>query len=282
MKHKKKLWIVKADGERQVFSERKLRSSLHRSGATKSVIDLVVSKIESEIVNGDSTRMIYKRAYAMLRKHKNTEKIAMDYNLRGAVMEMGPSGFAFEKFVGKIFELKGHSVEVGVMEKGWCTEHEVDVSTRKDGVHHLVECKFHNQFGVKSDLKVVLYVMERYRDIERHHEHVRAEKSRYHKTWLITNTKLTSKAIEYANCAGMNVVGWNHPKSGNLQDLILETGIHPVTALTVLSVGYKKQLMEKGYVLCRDIIKNPKILKSLGISDRKEREVLQQIKEVCN
>lgn len=275
------LWVVKASGERQTFSNKKLRSSLRRSGASKPVIDTIVSQVESEMRDGDSTRMIYKRAYAILRKQKGTLDIAADYNLRSAVMQMGPSGFAFEKFVGEIFKILGYSVEVGVIEKGWCVEHEVDVSARKGGVHHLVECKFHNQFGVKSDLKTALYVMERYRDIERHHEHVRAEESRYHETWLITNTKLTSKAVEYGNCAGMHVVGWNHPQKGNLQDLILETGVHPITALTTLSVGHKKRLLQDGVVLCREITRNPSVLRKLGISEKKSLDVLNQIDNVC-
>ena len=128
MTQKNKLQVLKANGEHQLFSDRKLRSSLRRSGATKIVIDSIVDQIESEMKDGDSTRMIYRRAYALLRKQKSTMVVAADYNLRSAVMQMGPSGFAFEKFVGEIFKLKGFSVKVGVMEKGWCVSHEVDVS----------------------------------------------------------------------------------------------------------------------------------------------------------
>lgn len=277
----KHIWVVKANGDKQIFSEKKLRKSLHQSGAAQVVIDQIVSQIKNELHDGDTTRAIYRRAYSLLRKRKDTATVAVDYNLRAAIMELGPSGFPFENFVGEIFRSKGYTVEVGVMEKGWCVDHEVDVSARKDGVHHLMECKFHNQFGVKSDLKTALYVMERYRDIERHHEHVRAEKSRYHETWLITNTKLTSKAIQYGTCAGMHVIGWNYPKEGNLYDLILETGVHPITALTTLSVSHKKQLMKKNIVLCRDIYRKKGVLKSVGISESKIQEVLKQIQKIC-
>jgi hypothetical protein len=276
-----KVWVVKANGQKQPFSDTKLRASLRRSGASKSVIDEIVSQIHTEIRDGDTTRKIYQRAYALLRTHKSTVGVAIDYNLRNAVMEMGPSGFAFEKFVGEIFKLKGFEVEVGVMEKGWCVEHEIDVSARKDGAHHLVECKFHNQFGVKSDLKVALYVRERFQDIEKNHEHTRAEGSRYHEPWLITNTKLTSKAIQYGECAGLNVVGWNYPKQGNLHDWIVETGVHPITALTSIGTSYKKQLLKKGVVLCRDIKRKPSVLKSVGMSKVKIREVVRQVEHLC-
>lgn len=281
MTHTTDIYVIKANGEKQRFDESKLRGSLRRSGASGEVIDSIVAQIVSDIKDNDTTRKIYRRAYGLLKKHKSTVAVAISYNLRGAVMELGPSGFAFEKFIGELYKLKGYQVDVGVMEQGWCVEHEIDVSARKDGEHHLIECKFHNRFGTKTDLKVALYVRERFQDIEKKHEHDRAEGSRFHEAWLITNTKLTSKAIEYGECVGLNVIGWNYPKQGNLHNLITESGVHPVTALTSLSKGYKQQLLQQGAVLCRDVYKNPDILKAIGCSDKKMNEVLRQIEHMC-
>ena len=45
-------------------------------------------------------------------------------------MELGPSGFPFEKLVGKILEQEGFETRVGVIVQGNCVQHEVDVIAR--------------------------------------------------------------------------------------------------------------------------------------------------------
>ncbi|MFN2374447.1 MAG: ATPase, partial [Cyclonatronaceae bacterium] len=52
--------IVKASGERDVFSESKLRESLKRSGAGDKAIDRVVAVILNELYEGMPTRKIYR------------------------------------------------------------------------------------------------------------------------------------------------------------------------------------------------------------------------------
>src|SRR5690606_19401708 len=102
-----------------------------------------------------------------------------------------------------------------------------------------------------------------------------------HEGWLVTNTKLTSDAISYANCAGLNVIGWDYPEKGNLQDLILETGVHPLTFLSTLSQHEKNSLLEQGVVMCRDLKTNESYLRSIGFSDEQIKKVVNEVDKVC-
>ncbi|MCK5095852.1 MAG: restriction endonuclease [Candidatus Pacebacteria bacterium] len=278
-KQKKGVEIIKGDGQREVFSKKKLLRSLRRSGASPAVAERVASEVESSLHDGMQTRDIYRRAFQLLRKKDTLLPVAHKYNLRKAIMELGPDGFAFEKFVGEIFKALGFKVRVGVMIDGWCIDHEVDVSAKKDGVHNLIECKFHNTTGYKTDLKVALYVRERFQDIEKKNEHDTPEKTREHEGWLVTNTKLTTKAIRYSECVGTHVIGWGYPKKGqdNLEDLIERSGIYPVTILTSLSKQQKKILMQDGVITCRQIYKNRQPLLAAGINENKIALIIKEI-----
>lgn len=271
--------VVKANGEQEVFNETKLRDSLRRSGATEEVISKVVDRVLSEMRDGMSTESIYKHASALLKKEHLG--VAAQYNLRRAIRDLGPSGFPFERFVGEIFRAKGYDVSVGVIVQGWCVDHEVDVSAKKDNTHLLIECKFHHEDGFKTDLKVALYVKGRDNDIEKRHKTLSDKNEQIHEAWLITNTKLTSKAIQYGMCAGLKVVGWSYPHVGNLQDMVNETSLHPITVLTTLSGGEKKRLMENDIVLCRDLGKQKKTLRALGMNEKKIEKILEEVVNVC-
>jgi len=273
--------IIKANGTRQIFSEKKLTRSLLRSGASVDVAKKVAAQITEVINPGMQTKDIYQHAFYLL-KQGETKPVALRYNLRNAIMELGPDGFSFEEFIGEILKKRGYEeVQVGVIIPGWCIEHEVDISARKDDEHVLVECKFHNRNGVKTDLKVALYVKERFEDIEKKYKMENPDGNHHYKGWLVTNTKLTTKAIQYSCCVGLGVIGWGYPKEGNLEDLILETKIHPITALTTLNSQQKRKLLEKNIVICHDL-EDSKVLREMGVPEKKINIILREIESINN
>ena len=279
-KYNDTIWVIKTSGERQPFSLTKLRRSLVRSGADNETVERIVNHIIPELHNGMRTSAIYKHAYSILKRNKYP--VAIRYSLRKAVMELGPSGFPFEKFVAEILRAKGYTAKTGVILPGFCVSHEVDVLMEKDNKHIFVECKFHNQQGIKTDVKVALYVHARFLDLQKGHDIQEAGSTpKVHEGWLVTNTKLTGDAIQYANCAGLTIIGWDYPEQGNLQDLILETGVHPLTFLSTLSTHEKITLLEKGIVLCNDLKKDSTHLKAIGISDDQIKKVVNEIDRVC-
>ena len=62
--------IVKASGKRAHFSIEKLRNSLQRSGADTATIKQIVNTVRDELYQGISTKEIYHRAFALLKKKK--------------------------------------------------------------------------------------------------------------------------------------------------------------------------------------------------------------------
>ncbi|MDO8604700.1 MAG: ATP cone domain-containing protein [bacterium] len=276
-------WVIKSTGEREPFSLHKLKRSLTRSGADEESIERIIDHILPELHDGMKTSQIYKHAYSILKKNKYPA--AVRYSLRKAVMELGPSGFPFEKFVAEVFRRKGYTARTGVILPGFCVSHEVDVLLEKGESHIFAECKFHNQQGIKTDVKVALYVHARFLDLQKGHDEAHKkhedEVGKIHEGWLITNTKLTSDAIQYANCAGLTVIGWDYPEVGNLQDLILETGVHPLTFLSTLTQSEKNSLLEQGIVMCRDLKNSSAPLKSIGFSDEQIKKVVDEVDQVC-
>lgn len=281
--NQKEIWVLKTSGVKERFSVPKLRRSLSRSGADKKMTEMVISQITPSVRDGMKTLDIYKQAFAILKKSKY--QVAIRYSLRKAVTELGPSGFPFEKFIAEVLRRKGYSARTGVVLPGFCVQHEVDILAEKENRHIFIECKFHNQQGIKSDVKIALYVHARFLDLQRGHtvreKSISKKIPQIHEGWLITNTKLTLDAIKYAQCAGLRIIGWDYPKQGNLQDLILETGVHPLTFLTTLSARDKMELLQQGVVMCRDLKKSTVPLRSIGYSDDQIKRVINEVDRVC-
>lgn len=257
-----KIFIIKADGTREEFHSEKLLDSLTRSGASNEVRDKIVHHIGREIEDGMSTRAIYRHAFELL--HKFETPVAARYSLKRAIADLGPSGFPFEKFVAEIFKAKGYETLTDQIVNGQCVEHEMDVVAWNENKLIMAEAKFHNELGLKSDLKVALYVKARFDDLK-NKEFVYGSKRHLDDGLLITNTNFTVKAIQYSECAGVRLIGWNYPRVGNLHDMIEDASLHPITCLTTLSNTEKKNLMEKGVVLCKNIRDNDEPLIAVGL-----------------
>lgn len=266
--------VVKASGRKEAFNAVKLENSLLRAGADHETVDEIVSHVASELKDGMSTSQIYKHSFFLL--DKKLKPVAVRYSLRRAIMDLGPSGFPFEGFIGHILREKGYEVLTGQKVLGGCVEHEVDVIAWNENKLIMAEAKFHNELGTKSDLKVALYVKARLDDLKENKFFY--GKERYiDEGWLITNTKFTSTAIHYAECKGLTLIGWNYPKKGNLQDMIQDSGLHPITCLSLLTAAEKRLLLARGIVLCKSLKDEPSLLRSLGIHDQKINNIIEEI-----
>lgn len=275
----KEILITKASGETELFSDAKLRSSLKRVNASSEVIERIIEHVQKELKPGMATSQIYRYAFSLLRKQERP--IAARYSLKQAIRELGPSGHPFEKLIGALLTSEGFSVQVGRTVQGMCVTHEVDVIAQKDNRHIMVECKFHNQPGIKSDVKISLYIHARFQDVEKSWQQNPTHTEKFHEAWLVTNTKLTTDAIRYAECVGMKAIGWNYPENESLEIRIDRAGIHPVTCLTNLSSSQKRQLIQKNVILCKDLLDKSELLRLLGIKETKITAVVNEAKQLC-
>lgn len=273
--------IIKADGETEVWDRSKLERSLRAAGADSPMIQSVVRHIERDLADGMSTYDIYRHAFALLKRMHRP--IAAQYSLKKAILELGPSGFPFERFVAEILRHEGYRAKTGVTVRGMCVTHEVDVVAEKDDEIVLVEAKYHNNAGLKTDVKVALYVDARMKDIrKRLDKDEDGHTKKLHRSWLITNTNFTSQAIQYGACAGLHLTGWNYPKGRTLQDLIQANAMHPITCLTTLTANDKRRLIENGKVLCRDLLTDLSDLHTLGFSKGKLDALAKESVALCS
>jgi hypothetical protein len=271
--------VIKASGAVAEFDAGKLAKSLQRSGATPDQVKKIVSRIEKDLVPGISTKKIYRKAYKLLRRLDNS--LAARYKLKTAIMELGPSGFPFEKFIAAILQQRGYGTQTGVLVKGKCVSHEVDVIAEKDDQHFMVECKYHNQPGTICNVKIPLYVQSRFTDVKAGWNETEGHEVKMHQGWVVTNTRFTTDAIQYGKCAGLYLLGWEYPVGNSLNQLIESTGLYPVTCLTTLTKKEKKDLLSNKFVLCLEICDRPEILRHIGIDKSRIPGVLQEGEALC-
>lgn len=270
--------ITKADGTKQLFEEEKLVSSLRRVGTPIQVIDEIVDDVERGMKNGVSTADIYRRAFELLRKHSH--HTATKYSIRRAMLELGPDGFPFEKFVARVFQIWGYKTVTDQNLLGSCVEHEVDIVAWKSDDLAMIEAKYHNEFTLKSDLKVALYVKARFDDLADKIFEYGGIKRKLTERYLFTNTKFTDKAIAYGNCSGLKLIGWNFPEKGNLHDIIGQNGLHPITCISSLTRGQKHDLIGRNVLVCIDIIGNPGVLNEIGVKGDTIEKVLTEVQAI--
>lgn len=271
--------IAKSSGEKVKFSLEKLRASLKRSGADADLINQILDKVRDELYQGISTKEIYNRAFALLKKKKSY--FASKYKLKKAIYELGPTGFPFENFIAAIFTYSGYKTEVGKILQGTCVSHEIDVVANKNGETTIVECKFHSEEGRNCNVKVPLYIAARFKDVKQHWD------SKPHKTqlaagYVVTNTRFTQDALKYGNCVGLKLLSWDHPKEDGLKDKIDRLGLYPITVSTLLTNREKQFLLSRDVVLCRDLIGDAFYLDHLGVSETRKERILNEIKQLCN
>ena len=270
--------IVKASGKHEAFDPEKLRFSLLNSGASVEEAEKVLTHLVPELKSGMSTHDIYRHAFKILAGL--SRHAARSYSLRRAVMDLGPSGFPFEDFVAEVLRAKGYECATRQTVIGGCVPHEVDVVAWNEKKLIMIEAKFHNELGTKSDLKVVLYVKARFDDLKDNVYDYGGRNRKISDGWLVTNTKFSSTAIHYAVCKDLTLIGWNYPEKGNLQDMIEKESLHPITCLTSLSSSEKKILLSSGVVLCSMLKENPQLLQQqLGQSFNTD-SVLTEINEL--
>lgn len=264
--HLQKL-VVKRNGQKEVFNEEKFCNNLINIGLDKEnslkICQRIIRKIPQEIKSSN----LFKLTLNELRKINIA--LATKYNLKQAFYRLGPAGYSFERYIGKILAHYGFETFINIWLEGKCLSYEIDVLAIKNKEKYIIECKYHRTIGIKSDLKVVLYIFGRYIDISERYPEL--------KPWLFTNTKITSEAINFAECRGLKVTAWKYPQNESLENLIETKFLYPITILTNGNSQIFKRLIETNIVLLQDFLFYPveEISQRSGVN----LEVVKKLKE---
>jgi hypothetical protein len=193
-------------------------------------------------------------------------------------MELGPTGFPFEKYVGELLRTEGYDIQIGVMMNGVCVKHEIDIVAESDKETILNECKFHNAPGIVCGVQVPLYVHSRCNDIRNAMDKKSA--SRFF-PGVVTNTRFSHDAIAYGECVGIKLLSWDYPAGKSIRDLADRLALYPVTCLTSLNAKEKKQLLEAGIVACHQIHSKQPLLAKSGLGEAAIRRAVEEVGELC-
>ncbi|MEM5804336.1 MAG: ATP cone domain-containing protein [Candidatus Aenigmatarchaeota archaeon] len=272
------VWIRKASGDRAEFDQEKIRSTCLKAGATKRLADEVAREVSERVYDGISTKKILKMTISLL--ERKMPEVAAKYDLKGAIMRLGPAGYAFESLVAEILREYGYSTVVHSIVEGGCVEHEIDVVAEKSAKRSMIECKYHNMPGIYTGIKEALYTYARFLDIGEGAKMGRCR--RFDEVWLVCNTKFSPDVLRYAACKKMRLIGWSWPKANSLQAMLDEKKMYPITVLRTLDRESQARLSKARLMFCKDLIENDigAVMSLTGIPKAKLNELRKEAEEI--
>ncbi|MEX0933048.1 MAG: ATP cone domain-containing protein [Candidatus Pacearchaeota archaeon] len=265
------MYVIKASGKKEEFNSDKIFRTLEKAGASKELAMEIVSKVQKKVHDGTTTKEILNSALRLLRNRNPV--VCERYDLKRAIMSLGPTGFPFEKFFSRILENYGYKTEVGQIVKGRITRHEIDIIAEKNSKRYMVELKYHNSLGIYTRLKTVLYVYARFLDL----------KGKFDQPWIATNTKLSHQARRYADGMHMKITSWEYPEGKSLSEMIDYKKLYPVTILKSVNKKIIHQLCKADMMLSKDLldIDEKELMKRTNLSLEMVQRILKEARQVC-
>jgi hypothetical protein len=266
----KKVKIIKAAGNPEVFSKEKLFKSLVRAGLSKRSAGGIADKVAQEVAEGTNTRYIYKKALQLV--NKSSPIAAINYSLKRAIFDLGPTGHHFESYVAKYFIERGYQTETCKMVQGKFVIHEIDVVAEKSGKKTFIECKFHNRAGIKNDIKIALYVKARRDDLLEG-----PEGKHLTSFFLASNTSFTSDAIKYSQGSNLHLLGVNAPPEKSFFDEVKAMKLYPITSLKSLNHSQKADLLNRNIILAKELPDQTSFLRKLRMNEDQIQKILDEV-----
>ena len=260
--------IIKASGEKERFNGKQIVETLLKAGASRKFANEVVGELKGQLYDGISSKEILKRILKLL--EENPEVWAR-YDLKRAIMSLGPSGFPFEEYFAQILQNYGYKTEVGTVMSGKKITHEVDIVAHKVK-RYMIECKYRNRVGAHVKSKSALYTHARFLDL----------KENFDFSWLATNTHCSPDVMEYAKSVNMKITSWKYPAGESLQELIMKKGLYPITILKSVKGDDKIKLYNAKVMLAKDLTgQNLKNLSNkTGLSNSVLRGIIDEANKV--
>jgi hypothetical protein len=262
--------VIKSSGEIEDFNFKKIYGTIRDAGGSKKLAKDAIGAIRKKFRDGVLTTKILDFLIEYLKREPG---VSERYDLKRAVMSLGPSGFPFETYFGRILEEYGYDVDIGNKLNGKRIVHEIDIIAKKKK-KWMIECKYHNSSGTLTRLHPAMYTYARFLDLKKY---------RFDRPWLVTNTKCSLDAIKYAAGVGLRITSWKNSKKDSLRSLIEKKKLYPITILKLLSEDVKCKLYDLKIVVAKDLLNYSvdDLVNKLGISRKEILEILEEVNEVC-
>ncbi|RMD51369.1 hypothetical protein D6827_02370 [Candidatus Parcubacteria bacterium] len=243
--------IKKSSGEIVNFDIHKVERSIRRAGITGSQVKFISKQVANQVREGMTTKEIYRIVKNELKK-VNVGSVYR-YDLKNALLRLGPAGYKFEKYVASI--LKAYRYDAYNPEydlQGACVGHEVDVIAERDGRRIFIEAKFRNDFFDFVNLKDTMATWTRFLDLVDGASLGKCE--HFDECWIITNARFSDRAEKLGVCKGIHLVGWNFPKEASFGHMVDNALLYPLTIINDLTDNELDILASKDIMLCKEVL----------------------------
>lgn len=265
--------VTKWDGRREPFQREKVERTLLRLGAPPRLAERLSRKIEDEAYEGIPTKEVLDRVYQALEEYKPA--VALRKDLRTALGEMR-SAPDFEEYVRIVLRAQGYRVHPNRIIQGLCVTHEVDGIAEKDGERIYLEVKHHRDPHNYTPFEGTLSAKAKLDDIR---EGLKRglNNEPFDRVLIVCNTRLTEHARRYADCIGIDHMGWNVPHGRGFERLIEEKRLYPVTILRSPTEEEKGKLSEHGILTLEQLISR---MERVNIPESRMSELIDETKRI--
>jgi len=262
--------VMKASGLEEKFSSKKIYHTILEAGGSgqlaRKIIEVVKKRYHEDITTKEILEII-------LHELKDFPSVQARYDLKRAIMTLGPSGFPFEQFFGDVLRHYGYKTEIGNFVKGKIITHEIDIIAKKEK-SYMIECKYHNEAGTSTSLHPALYTYARFLDLRK----------KLDMPWLVTNTKCSQDAKNYAKGVGLKITSWNFPKNESLQKLIKLKKLYPITILKTINEDIREKLFQTKIVIAKNILNYSieDLMKKTELNEKEINKILKEVRIICD
>jgi hypothetical protein len=160
----------------------------------------------------------------------------------------------------------------------------VDVLAAKDSRVCVIECKHHTDGDKPDDIKIALYVHSRFNDIRKAMELSPDYNSFAHEGWLVTNTRCSSDAITYAECAGLKILSWKYPEPEGLELMIERKRLYPVTILPAATRNAMHVLTQNNIIMMQEIVdmEESAFIRKSGLDRNSAIAIKREADDICS
>lgn len=245
-----------------------------RAGTSRKIAKKILKKVKTEVFRDMTSNDIYKSVLRAISEEKGTGGLHQRYQLKEAIMKMGPAGFAFENYIASLLEYYGFRVSgIRVKVKGDCVNHEIDLIGIKEDKEYLIECKHHSRRGMYTGLKVAMYTHARFLDTNR----------KFSGEVIFCNTQISTDAKKYAKCIGQKIFSWRYPEQNSLAKIIKKYDLYPITILN-LSQKELTALTNSNIMIAKDLLRysNTEIASITEISKKRIKNIQESVEQILN
>lgn len=244
------IFVIKADGSKQLFDREKIVKTCLRMGVSREVAFEIAHQVEARLYEGITTRKILQTVFRLMRRHNPAVKHLFD--LRRGISKMY-SKPEFEVFVRVLLAHSGFQVKPNMILRGLCGEHEVDAIATKEGLTYFVEAKHHSNYHALTGLDESRIARAIIEDVTEGYTQGVTD-IKIDRAMIVNNTRYSTHAIAYGTCRNILQVGWSSPEGFGLGETVEKYKLYPLSCLRGVSTEVRLRLVDAGIVLIKQLL----------------------------